>query len=233
MKKVFGCCNCFSSPFSFSLNSYTQRRFFSQSLIISRHHYDVLGVPPEADPKLIKSQFYKLSKKYHPDANIGDKKAASKFIRINEAYSILSKEQSRREYDQSIRHQLNNKPSNSYNYNRPHVRHRGNNSGVYSGTTGRSKSGFNFHNKQRTEFNFQEHFQRHYGEELRRAKSEVHKEREKNMRGSLEYRQSHKMIRLGLIVFVTIVLGTSGQIFAQEFRRDELFIIKQEDSLNN
>ncbi|PKY37687.1 hypothetical protein RhiirA4_335480 [Rhizophagus irregularis] len=53
------------------------------------------------------------------------------------------------------------------------------------------------------------------------------------MRGSLEYRQSHKMIRLGLIVFVTIVLGTSGQIFAQEFRRDELFIIKQEDSLNN
>ncbi|PKK79649.1 J-domain from the Dnaj-like protein, partial [Rhizophagus irregularis] len=66
---------------------------------ISRHHYDVLGVPPEADPKLIKSQFYKLSKKYHPDANIGDKKAASKFIRINEAYSILSKEQSRREYD--------------------------------------------------------------------------------------------------------------------------------------
>src|SRR3954470_10751923 len=120
MKKVFGrsklFCNCSLSPLSFSLNSiYTQRRFFSQSLILSRNHYDVLGVPPDADNKLIKSQFYKLSKKYHPDANIGDKTASSKFIRINEAYSTLSKEQSRREYDQSIRHQLNNKPSNSYN----------------------------------------------------------------------------------------------------------------------
>jgi curved DNA-binding protein CbpA len=232
MRKVFGCsklyCNCSPSPLIFSPNSfYTQRRLFSQTLIISRHHYDVLGVPHDADVKLIKSQFYKLSKKYHPDANIGDKTASSKFVRINEAYSILSKEQSRREYDYSIRHQLNKKPSNSYNSYRPHTRYRGNNAGVYSGTTGRSRSGFNFHNKQQKgEFNFQEHYQRHYGEELRRAKSEVHKEKEKNIRDSLDHKQSQKTIRLGLLIFVTVVLGTGGQIFAQEFPRDELFIIK-------
>ncbi|GBC04473.1 hypothetical protein RclHR1_00570029 [Rhizophagus clarus] len=234
MKKVFGrsklFCNCSPSSHSFSLNSFCiQRRFFSPSFIISSHHYDVLGVPPDADHKLIKSQFYKLSKKYHPDANISDKTATSKFIRINEAYSILSKEQSRREYDQSIRHQLNNRPSKSHNSYRSRVRYHGNNAGVYSGTTGRSKSGFNFHNKQRGEFNFQEHFQRHYGEELRRAKSEVHKEREKNMRDSLGYKQSQNMIRLGLVIFATIILGTGGQVFTQEFPRE----VKKKDSLNN
>ncbi|RIA92991.1 DnaJ domain-containing protein, partial [Glomus cerebriforme] len=62
-------------------------------------HYDALEVPPDAEHKLIKAQFYKLSKRYHPDVNIGDKTAHSRFLRINEAYSILSKEQSRREYD--------------------------------------------------------------------------------------------------------------------------------------
>jgi curved DNA-binding protein CbpA len=198
-----------SSVYSFS----AQRRFFSQSLLTLRQHYDALEVSPDADRSLIKAQFYKLSKNYHPDANPNDETAHSKFLRINEAYSVLKNEQSRREYDRSIQHKPNNNSNSYYSY-RPRARRRGNNAGVYSGTTGRDRSGFNLHNKQQTKFNFQEHFQRHYGEELRRAKSEVHKEKEKIKMDSLNYKQGQRMFRLGLLVSMTIILGAGGHIFA-------------------
>ncbi|KAJ1552438.1 hypothetical protein HK405_011322, partial [Cladochytrium tenue] len=56
-------------------------------------------VSPDASAKEIKAQFYKLSMQYHPDRNSGDEDAHAKFIQINEAYSVLSKPHSRRDYD--------------------------------------------------------------------------------------------------------------------------------------
>ena len=218
MKPVFGRSKpfytCSLNSLGSSINSVSaQCSFFSQSTLLFQQHYDTLGVSPDADRKLIKAQYYKLSKKYHPDVNVGDKTANSKFLRINEAYSILNNEQSRREYDWSIRHQPKNNPSNSHsNYSdysyRSRMRRRGNNAGVYSDTTGHGRSGFNFHNQQEVKFNFREHFQRHYGEELRRAKSEVH------IRDSLNYKQRQNVVRLGLLVSMTIMLGAGGHIFA-------------------
>ncbi|CAG8632321.1 14779_t:CDS:1 [Funneliformis caledonium] len=184
----------------------TQCRLFSQSILTSRRHYDILEVSPEADRQLIKAQFYKLSKQYHPDLNLGDETAHSKFVRINEAYSVLSNEQSRREYDRSIHRQLNNSNSRS----------RMKRSNVYSGYNNaprHGRSGFNFHNRQKVNFNFQEHFQRHYGEELRRrARSEAHQEKEKHVR-ELSHKQSHRTIRISLLISMVIILGTGGQIF--------------------
>ena len=44
----------------------------------------------------------------HPDQNKGAK-SHERFVKINEAYNVLSKESSRRDYDISL--QLNNQPS--------------------------------------------------------------------------------------------------------------------------
>ena len=41
-----------------------------------------------------------LAKKYHPDANPGDKEAEAKFKEASEAYAILSDPEKRRQYDQ-------------------------------------------------------------------------------------------------------------------------------------
>lgn len=44
-----------------------------------RDCYDVLGIKKNATDKEIKSAYRKLAKKYHPDANPGDKRAEEKF----------------------------------------------------------------------------------------------------------------------------------------------------------
>ena len=62
--------------------------------------YEVLGVSKGASDSEIKKAFYTLAKKYHPDANPGDKEAEQRFKEVNEAYSILSDSEKRARYDQ-------------------------------------------------------------------------------------------------------------------------------------
>jgi curved DNA-binding protein len=52
--------------------------------------YEILGVPPNADKKVIQQTFRQLARKHHPDVNPGNKDAEEKFKRINEAYQVLS-----------------------------------------------------------------------------------------------------------------------------------------------
>ena len=61
--------------------------------------YGVLGVERTADDKKLKSAYRKLAKKYHPDANPGDKDAEQKFKDVGEAYAILSDPEKRKLYD--------------------------------------------------------------------------------------------------------------------------------------
>lgn len=65
-----------------------------------RDYYEVLGVEKSADAATIKRAYYKLAKKYHPDANPGDKVAEEKFKEVNEAYEVLSDADKRAKYDQ-------------------------------------------------------------------------------------------------------------------------------------
>lgn len=61
--------------------------------------YEVLGVARNADASAIKKAYRKLAKKYHPDSNEGNSRAAEKFKEINEAYGILGDEEKRKQYD--------------------------------------------------------------------------------------------------------------------------------------
>jgi DnaJ-domain-containing protein 1 len=49
----------------------------------------VLGLPPQTDTKTIKTRYRELVKKYHPDKNPDNPKAAERFKIIAEAYMIL------------------------------------------------------------------------------------------------------------------------------------------------
>jgi curved DNA-binding protein CbpA len=65
-------------------------------------HYDTLGLSPKASTKEVKSQYKKLSLRWHPDRNVDSAGAAAQFVRISEAYTVLCDEAKRRAYDRSI-----------------------------------------------------------------------------------------------------------------------------------
>ncbi len=65
-----------------------------------RDFYDVLGVQKGASEADIKKAYRQMAKKYHPDTNQGDPEAEAKFKEASEAYSVLSDQQKRQNYDQ-------------------------------------------------------------------------------------------------------------------------------------
>ena len=64
----------------------------------NRDYYEVLGVDRDADARTIKRAFLKKARTVHPDVS-DDPEAEAKFKELNEAYSVLSDEQRRANYD--------------------------------------------------------------------------------------------------------------------------------------
>ena len=79
--------------------------------IDSLNHYEVLGVPADAEKKTVKSAYYELVALIHPDKyfgkNIGHfrEKMERCFVRITEAYDVLSRPDSREKYDAYLKSQ--------------------------------------------------------------------------------------------------------------------------------
>ena len=64
-----------------------------------KNYYETLGVDKTATKEDIKKSYKKMSMKHHPDKNQGSKESEEKFKEISEAYSVLSDDQKRQEYD--------------------------------------------------------------------------------------------------------------------------------------
>ncbi|KAI8354615.1 DnaJ domain-containing protein, partial [Choanephora cucurbitarum] len=143
-----------------------------------RNFYDVLQLRENADRKSIKANYYKLSKKYHPDLNPNNKEAHKLFLEINEAYAVLGNEASKRRYDSD----RTESSSNASRWSRTtgggsntqawqHFRNRrARSTGSSSAKEQAEKMG-----RQATAgsgFNYNEHYSRHYA-------AEEHKRRER------------------------------------------------------
>lgn len=63
---------------------------------MAKNYYDILGVDKSASQDEVKKAFRTLAHKYHPDKKGGD---GAKFKEASEAYSVLSDEKRRKEYD--------------------------------------------------------------------------------------------------------------------------------------
>jgi len=64
-----------------------------------RDPYEVLGVSKTASQEEIQKAYRKLSKKYHPDRNPGDKQADANYKEVQAAYEILSDPTKKENYD--------------------------------------------------------------------------------------------------------------------------------------
>lgn len=65
-----------------------------------RDHYATLGVAPDAGRDEVEAAFRHLCRRYHPDLNPGDTRAAAAFERIENAYRVLIDPERRARYDQ-------------------------------------------------------------------------------------------------------------------------------------
>src|ERR1700710_1224079 len=64
-----------------------------------RDFYKSLGVASDAGDTEIKKAYRKLAKDLHPDKNPGNAGAEQRFKEVSEAYSVLSDDAQRKEYD--------------------------------------------------------------------------------------------------------------------------------------
>ena len=104
------------------VHTFRPRQFSSSAA--QHDHYATLGVPHNATKSQIKSNFYKLSKKHHPDLST-NADSPGIYEAIRNAYDTLGNDRSRRLYDRSRMSNTSPGPSSSNSYARTTETHRG------------------------------------------------------------------------------------------------------------
>jgi len=82
-----------------------------------KDYYYILGLSQNASSDEIKKAYRKLSIKFHPDKNDGDKFFEERFKDINEAYETLIDDAKRKIYDALLRTGSASKPGENYSNN--------------------------------------------------------------------------------------------------------------------
>ncbi len=65
--------------------------------------YAILGIPSSASADDIKSAWRRMAKNYHPDLNPSTPSSTEMFMRVQDAYKVLSDPQQRRKYDAAVK----------------------------------------------------------------------------------------------------------------------------------
>ena len=73
-----------------------------------RDYYDILGVDKSTSQSDIKRAYRRIAMKHHPDKNPGNKESETKFKEAAEAYSVLSDENKKAQYDRFGHNQFQN-----------------------------------------------------------------------------------------------------------------------------
>ncbi|XP_066244840.1 uncharacterized protein [Euwallacea similis] len=87
-----------SSYFVFKQAHLTLSKLFHNSSCNLKSHYETLKLQRSCSQKEIRDSFIKLSKEYHPDVNKSPG-AHKEFLKVQEAYNVLCKRESRANYD--------------------------------------------------------------------------------------------------------------------------------------
>src|ERR1051325_9691135 len=91
-----------SGPRAWSCGSGSVRNSLG-AMAQTKDYYAVLGVSSTAPQEEIKKAYRRLAKRYHPDANQNDPKAAERFKEISEAYQVVGDAEKRKQYDEMRR----------------------------------------------------------------------------------------------------------------------------------
>ncbi|KAI8393527.1 DnaJ domain-containing protein [Radiomyces spectabilis] len=152
------------------------RYFHSSARSLQRHrqhHYDILQVHRHADKKAIKAQYYRLSKKYHPDLNPKDEEAHKMFLQVNDAYAVLGNEATRRQYDAELDYQPTIPRKSSYASGPSAAWHARARRARNTGSASARAQAERMHPQGSSTFNHQEHYARHYEAEERRRRERL------------------------------------------------------------
>ena len=91
--------NLFLLIFAFVLFAMLVSNVISNGEVQRFDPYQILGIDTEATTTEIKKSYRKLSLKYHPDKNPGDKLAEEMFMKIAKAYEALTDETSKENFE--------------------------------------------------------------------------------------------------------------------------------------
>jgi curved DNA-binding protein CbpA len=109
------------------------------------NYYELFEININASQAEIKKAYRNLAKKYHPDNHQGDPAFDSKFKEINLVYAILSDQNKRRQYDESLNDFRNQNTDYIYNKNKKeYYSYRSENANNYNSKKNESDNEFKF-----------------------------------------------------------------------------------------